>query len=126
MATKAIEKASRVPSEAPPFLDVKGVSKSYFEAGKEFKVLANVGFELDERDFVCIVSPSGSGKRSRSAVRATAMSSTRSRSSQKSSACSEATRQTIRCTIPLPARPRRACGYSKKVRSEPALPTSSA
>ena len=38
----------------------------------------------------------------------------------------EATRQTIRCTIPAPARPGIAPGYSKKVMSEPALPRSSA
>jgi len=48
--------------ERPPFLEVIDISKSYFEAGKEFKVLERVRFELAERDFVCIVGPSGSGK----------------------------------------------------------------
>ena len=48
------------------------------------------------------------------------------RSSQKSSASGEATRQTIRCTSPAPARPAGTPGNSKKVRSEPALPFSSA
>ena len=36
------------------------------------------------------------------------------------------TRQTIVCTIPAPALPRVAPGYSKKVMSDPALPFSSA
>jgi len=45
-----------------PLLEVKNVSKSYFENGKEFKVLDLVRFELSERDFVCVVGPSGCGK----------------------------------------------------------------
>jgi len=45
-----------------PLLDVKDVRKSYFEKGKEFKVLDLVRFQLAERDFVCIVGPSGCGK----------------------------------------------------------------
>ncbi|TLZ71724.1 MAG: ATP-binding cassette domain-containing protein [Methanobacteriota archaeon] len=52
----------RVPEERPPLLEVKDVSRSYFEAGKEFKILERVRFDLAERDFVCIVGPSGSGK----------------------------------------------------------------
>src|SRR5256886_6665160 len=43
-------------------LEVKDVTKSYFENGKEFKVLDLVRFDLSERDFVCVVGPSGSGK----------------------------------------------------------------
>src|SRR2546425_11281366 len=43
-------------------LEVKDVTKSYFENGKEFKVLDLVRFDLAERDFVCIVGPSGCGK----------------------------------------------------------------
>jgi NitT/TauT family transport system ATP-binding protein len=62
MAGTTIEKGTEPSARPPPFLEIHGVSKSYFEAGKEFKVLANVGFELEERDFVCIVGPSGSGK----------------------------------------------------------------
>src|SRR3989475_12520057 len=62
MAGKTTEKGTEPPARPPAFLEIHGVSKSYFEAGKEFKVLANVGFELEERDFVCIVGPSGSGK----------------------------------------------------------------
>src|SRR5438093_9460485 len=62
MAETGVEKRGESPARLPPFLEVNGVSKSYFEAGKEFKVLASVGFELEERDFVCIVGPSGSGK----------------------------------------------------------------
>ena len=38
----------------------------------------------------------------------------------------EATRQTTRWTMPAPARPRLAPGYSKNVMSEPAEPRSSA
>src|SRR5438093_5551921 len=45
-----------------PRREVKNVTKSYFENGKEFKVLDLVRFELAERDFVCVVGPSGCGK----------------------------------------------------------------
>ena len=45
-----------------PLLEVKDVTKSYFENGKEFKVLDLIRFELAERDFVCVVGPSGCGK----------------------------------------------------------------
>ncbi len=47
---------------ATPLLDVRDITKSYFENGKEFKVLELVRFSLAERDFVCVVGPSGSGK----------------------------------------------------------------
>src|SRR3989442_1612190 len=43
-------------------LEVKDVTKSYFENGKEFKVLDLVRFDLAERDLVCVVGPSGCGK----------------------------------------------------------------
>ncbi len=46
----------------PPILQVESVSKSYFENGKEFKVLVDINFEVRERDFICIVGPSGCGK----------------------------------------------------------------
>src|SRR5881397_1301295 len=62
MAEKAAVKPTAPAEERPPFLEVIDISKSYFEAGKEFKVLERVRFELSERDFVCIVGPSGSGK----------------------------------------------------------------
>ena len=67
--------------------------------------------------------PSGSSKPSRPSL-ATRSRSPRapSRASQKSSASSEPTRNVIVCTIPAPARPRRAPGYSKKVMSAPGLP----
>jgi NitT/TauT family transport system ATP-binding protein len=45
-----------------PLLEVKDVTKSYFENGKEFRVLELIRFELLERDFVCVVGPSGCGK----------------------------------------------------------------
>ncbi|HEY4705207.1 MAG TPA: ABC transporter ATP-binding protein [Thermoplasmata archaeon] len=48
--------------DPPPLLDVRDVSRSHFENGKEFKVLERVKFELAERDFACIVGPSGCGK----------------------------------------------------------------
>ncbi len=46
----------------PPILEVQGITKSYLENGKEFKVIDLVNFELAERDFVCVVGPSGCGK----------------------------------------------------------------
>src|SRR3989304_9875891 len=49
-------------TDKAPFLDVKDVSRSYFENGKEFKVLERIRFDLTERDFTCIVGPSGCGK----------------------------------------------------------------
>ncbi len=45
-----------------PILQVKHVSKSYAENGKEFRVLEDISFEVYKRDFICIVGPSGSGK----------------------------------------------------------------
>jgi len=45
-----------------PILEVKDVSRSYFENGKEFKALERVRFDLHDQDFVCIVGPSGCGK----------------------------------------------------------------
>src|SRR5881397_2146847 len=48
--------------DAQPLLQVKDVSKSYFDQGKEFKILDLIRFELAERDFVCLVGPSGCGK----------------------------------------------------------------
>jgi len=47
---------------AQPLLQVKDVSKSYFDNGKESKILDLIRFELAERDFVCLVGPSGCGK----------------------------------------------------------------
>ncbi len=49
-------------TDPTPFLEVRDVSRSYFENGKEFKVLERIRFQLTERDFTCIVGPSGSGK----------------------------------------------------------------
>ncbi len=66
-------------------------------------------------------SPSGSSKTSeRSRI------SPPTRFCQKSSDSSEPTRKETRCTIPSPARPRGAPGYSKNVMSAPAEPRSSA
>lgn len=45
-----------------PLLEVRDVFRSYFEDGREFKVLERVRFELAAHDFVCIVGPSGCGK----------------------------------------------------------------
>ena len=60
-------------------------------------------------------------------VGAVDVTSSRSRrSAQKSSGSLGGDAEDDRCTIPRPARPRRACGYSKNVRSLPALPFSSA
>ena len=71
-------------------------------------------------------SPSGSSKRRPPSLRVAAAPSSPSRCSQKSRACCDPTRHTIELTIPRPARPARAPGYSKNVMSEPALPRSSA
>ncbi len=43
-------------------LEVEDVSKSYFEADKEFQVLEHISFDVNDRDFICIVGPSGCGK----------------------------------------------------------------
>src|SRR2546426_6167945 len=51
-----------VMGSAQPLLQVKDVSKSYFDNGKESKILDRIRFELAERDFVCLVGPSGCGK----------------------------------------------------------------
>jgi len=45
-----------------PILEVKDVSKAYFEEGKAFQVLERVRFDVKDRDFVCLVGPSGCGK----------------------------------------------------------------
>ena len=52
------------------------------------------------------------------------MPSCSSRFAQKSSASGEPTREMMRWTMPAPARPGAAPGYSKKVSSEPGLPVS--
>ncbi len=49
-------------TDSSPILDVKHVSKLYRENGKEFHVLEDISFQINERDFVCIVGPSGCGK----------------------------------------------------------------
>ena len=49
-------------TERHPILEVKDVSRSYFEKGKEFKALEHIRFDLRDQDFVCIVGPSGCGK----------------------------------------------------------------
>ncbi len=43
-------------------LEVKDVSRSYFENSKEFKALESIRLDLADQDFVCIVGPSGCGK----------------------------------------------------------------
>lgn len=45
-----------------PILQVRDVSRAYFEREKEFSVLEGITFEVRKRDFVCIVGPSGCGK----------------------------------------------------------------
>ena len=70
--------------------------------------------------------PSGSANSKLSPERSLATPSPSSRAAQKSSASGDATRETMRCTIPGPGRPGIAPGYSKNVRSAPALPSSSA
>ena len=45
-----------------PLLEVRDIFRSYFEDGREFKVLERIRMELSAHDFVCIVGPSGCGK----------------------------------------------------------------
>ncbi len=45
-----------------PILEVKDVEQSYFENGREFRILDMVRLHVWERDLVCIVGPSGCGK----------------------------------------------------------------
>ncbi len=45
-------------------LRVKNLSKKLVVKGTPFMILDNISFEVKERDFVCIVGPSGSGKSS--------------------------------------------------------------
>jgi hypothetical protein len=59
-------------------------------------------------------------------VRAVRVTRPSRRLSQKPSASSEPTLKETVCTMPAPARPRRAPGYSKNVMSAPGLPVSSA
>ncbi|MFA5896628.1 MAG: ABC transporter ATP-binding protein [Thermoplasmata archaeon] len=49
-------------TDGHPILEVKHVSRSYFENGKEFKVVEDISFEVRDQDFICIVGPSGCGK----------------------------------------------------------------
>ena len=80
----------------------------------------------DVRDDELVQQPLRVGEAERVAVAGDGGPSAPSRSAQKSSASAEPTRQTTVCTMPEPARPGPAPGYSKKVMSEPALPCSSA
>ena len=43
-------------------LEVKDISRAYFEDGKAFRALEHIKFDLRDQDFVCIVGPSGCGK----------------------------------------------------------------
>jgi len=49
-------------SQPTPLLEIHDVTKSYYEDGKEFRVLDVVRFSLKEGAFVCVVGPSGCGK----------------------------------------------------------------
>ncbi len=43
-------------------IEVRNVSKSYFRAGQEIKVLINLSLSLKEGSFTALMGPSGSGK----------------------------------------------------------------
>ncbi|NHC38246.1 ABC transporter ATP-binding protein [Scytonema millei] len=45
-----------------PKLEVRGICKSYSNRGKELVVLEKINFQLDPREFVCLVGVSGCGK----------------------------------------------------------------
>ncbi|OGS47211.1 MAG: nitrate/sulfonate/bicarbonate ABC transporter ATP-binding protein [Euryarchaeota archaeon RBG_16_67_27] len=47
---------------APPLLEVRDVSRSFFEDAKEFAVLEPIRFDVHDQDFVCVTGPSGCGK----------------------------------------------------------------
>src|SRR3972149_7285254 len=49
-------------SPRPAILEVRDVSRSYFEDSGEVKVLDVIRFEEWEGDFVCVGGPSGCGK----------------------------------------------------------------
>jgi len=137
----------RLLEEGATLLGVRGVRVDAVEALKR-ELLGNlrvVGGErlvarLDDREAVLepfgigeIVSttarpcssPSGSEKIREPSARSVSTPSAPSRCSQKSSASGEATRHSTRWTMPAPARPGRAPGYSKNVMSLPGAPSSS-
>ncbi|MEM0475733.1 MAG: ABC transporter ATP-binding protein [Candidatus Norongarragalinales archaeon] len=43
-------------------LEVHGVSKSFREDSRSFKVLDDITFSVEEQEFICIIGPSGCGK----------------------------------------------------------------
>jgi len=43
-------------------LEIRNISKSYEENGRELKVLDNITFAVERKEFLCIVGPSGCGK----------------------------------------------------------------
>lgn len=45
-----------------PFIEIKGVSKTYQLGGEQVKALDNVSLTIKKGDFLAIVGPSGSGK----------------------------------------------------------------
>ena len=49
-------------TQAASLLEVRNVTRTYRENGREFQALDGIRFQLAEHDFVCIVGPSGCGK----------------------------------------------------------------
>lgn len=45
-----------------PLIEVKHVYKTYTDANRSLTVLEDISFEVQERQFVCLIGPSGSGK----------------------------------------------------------------
>ncbi|OUW03936.1 MAG: ABC transporter ATP-binding protein [Betaproteobacteria bacterium TMED156] len=43
-------------------INIKNVSKSYFRAGQEIKVLINLSLSVEKGSFIALMGPSGSGK----------------------------------------------------------------
>ena len=118
--------AERVGEERPAGVGVAGVGAHAVEPldrhlGGISGWTATSGSSAVSTSRISRPRPSGSANVRRSPSRATSTPSRFSRSSQKATASAEPTRHTTVCTIPRPARPRRAPGYSKKVMSEPAL-----
>ena len=45
-----------------PFIELRGLVRSYFVGGEELRVLKGVDLTIEEGEFVAIMGPSGSGK----------------------------------------------------------------
>jgi putative ABC transport system ATP-binding protein len=49
-------------SQAPPLIQIRGVSKSYQRGGQQIPVLEGINLDIAAREFLALMGPSGSGK----------------------------------------------------------------